>query len=386
MIIGVVKEIKKYENRVALLPAEVESLVTKGHSVLVEKNAGLGINYSDKEYEANGATITNTAEEVYAKAEMILKVKEPQEEEYPLIRKDQILFTYFHFASSQRLTEAMIERRCIAIAYETIQDKEGTLPLLTPMSEIAGRMSILQAAGYLQKEKGGRGVLIGGVPGVKPATVLVLGGGAVGANAALMAAGLGAHTYILDINLKRLRYLNDVMPANVTTMVSSKHNILSLIKEADIVINGVLVPGAKAPMLITRAMLKTMKQGAVIVDVAIDQGGGLETSRPTDLENPTYIEEGVIHYCVTNMPGAVPMTSTIALTSATWPYIEEIANKGLCEAMRTNPAISHGINIVNGNVTHREVAGAFNLPYTPVAEAMKDMHFCKDSKEALLSY
>lgn len=371
MIIGVLKEIKKLENRVSVLPAGVEQFVQHGHEVLVENNAGLASGFTNEEYVEVGATIINTAAEIYSKADMIMKVKEPQPVEYPLMREGQIIFTYFHFASSQELTEAVINSKCHAIAYETITDRHGRLPLLAPMSEVAGRLSIQQGAHFLQREHGGRGVLLGGVPGTEPANVLILGGGVSGTHAARMAAGLGANVHILDLNLERIRYLSEIMPSNVTPMMSNSHILRDLIKKADLVVNCILVPGAKAPKLITRSMLKTMKTGSVVVDISIDQGGGLETSRPTDHENPTYVEEGVIHYCVTNMPGAVPITSTVALTNATLPYATQIANKGL-EATK-NPDIANGANIMGGFVTHQAVADAFDYDYTPLEEALMSL-------------
>jgi len=377
MIIGVPKEIKKHENRVSLLPVGVENLTNAGHTVLVQKNAGHSSGFPDEEYTKYGATICETAEEIFNKADMIVKVKEPMPEECALIRPGQIVFTYFHFASSEELTRAIMDSGCIAIAYETIQEKNGSLPLLTPMSEVAGRMSVQLGARYLQRERGGRGILLGGVPGVDPGTVLIIGGGTVGTNAAQMAAGLGAHVYILDTNLERLRYLDNVMPANVHTMMSNAHNIRDLAARADLIVNGVLLPGAKAPKLITRKTLKTMKEGSVVVDVSIDQGGGLETSRPTDHENPTYVEEGVLHYCVTNMPGAVPVTSTIALTNATWPYTLELANLGFCNAIKHHPSLAKGVNILDGVVTHPGVASAFDLDDTPLEAAIEAKGTCK---------
>lgn len=304
---------------------------------------------------------------------MILKVKEPLPVEYSFLGKGLIVFTYFHFAASEGLTCATIQSKCVAIAYETIETEDGHLPLLTPMSEVAGRMAVQQGAKYLESEHGGRGVLLGGVPGVEPATVVILGGGVVGANAAKMAAGLGARVYILDTNLERLRYLSDVMPLNVVTMMSNSYNIRELLKIADVVISAVLIPGGKTPKLITRSMLALMKKGSVIVDVAIDQGGSLETSRPTTHEDPIYEVDGVIHYCVTNMPGAMPMTSTIALTNATLPYVIEIADKGYKRAILDNPAIQKGANIVLGKVTYENVANAFDMAYTPVKEALKNV-------------
>ena len=370
MTVGVLKEIKPNENRVSLLPVGVELLRSHGHEVLVETRAGEGSGFPDKLYEEAGAEIVATAKEVYRRADMVMKVKEPLPQEYDLIREGQIVFTYFHFAASEQLTQAMIKSRCVAIAYETIETADGKLPLLTPMSEVAGRMAVQEGAKYLERTQGGRGILLAGVPGVEPATVMVLGGGVVGTNAAKMAAGLGARVYILDINLDRLRYLSDVMPKNVIPVMSNSHNIRKLLQVADLVICGVLIPGGKAPKLITRDSLKLMKKGAVIVDVAIDQGGSTETSRPTTHEKPIYEVDGVIHYCVANMPGAVPQTSTIALTNATLPYAVEIANKGYKRAILENPEIEKGANIVLGKVTYRAVADAFHLQYTPIKEVL----------------
>lgn len=366
MIIGVPREIKKYENRVSLIPAVVKLLVDQGHTVLVGNDAGLGSNFSNEEYLKCGATIIKTPEEIFAKAQMIVKVKEPQVQEYPLLRKGQILFTFLHLASSEELTRAIMKSGCIAIAYETIQLPDGSLPLLTPMSEIAGRMSVQIGAHYLQKEKGGRGILLGGVPGVRPATVVIIGAGSVGTQAAHMATGLGAKTFILDVNLERLRYISGFLPPNATTMMSNTHNIRTLTKEADLLISGVLLPGMKAPKLITREVVRTMKPGSVIIDVAIDQGGSLETSRPTDHENPSYLEEAVIHYCVTNIPSAVPATSTIALINATWPYIEKIANLGFKNAVQSSSPLAKGVNVVDGKITFPGIAETFNLPSTPL--------------------
>jgi len=352
MIIGIPKEIKKHEYRVALTPAGAEVLVELGHSVLVEHNAGLASNFSDEAYSQSGAKILHSSEEIYAAAQMIVKVKEPLPQEYPLIRKDQILFTFFHFAANPELTQAMCKSNCISIAYETVQLENGTLPILTPMSEIAGRMSVQIGAHYLQKEEGGRGILLGGVPGVSPATILIIGAGSVGAQAALIASGLNARTFILDINLERLRYLNDILPSNVTTLMSNPQNIQSVARNADLLINSTLIPGARTPKLITRELLRSMKANSVIVDVAIDQGGGLETSRPTDHDNPTYVEENIIHYCVTNIPGAVPITSTIALTNATLPYIEKLASLGWEKATQSCPDLAKGLNILRGSIVH----------------------------------
>jgi len=372
MIVGVLKEITAAEHRVALVPVGAELLVEHGHHILIQKGAGAASSFSDQQYVYSGAKIVETREEVYRQAEMIMKVKEPLPKEYDCLRKGQIVFAYFHFAASERLTRSTIRSRCVAVAYETIETENGHLPLLTPMSEVAGRMAVQQAAKYLEREHGGRGVLLGGVPGVEPATVVILGGGVVGSNAAKMAAGLGAQVYILDTNLERLRYLSDVMSPNIVTMMSNAHNIRTLLKVADVVISAVLIHGSKAPKLITRDMLALIKKGAVVVDVAIDQGGSLDTSHPTTHEDPIYEVGGVIHYCVANMPGAMPVTSTIALTNATLPYAVEIADKGYKRAILDNPAIRKGANIVLGKVTYENVANAFGLGYTPVEEALRD--------------
>jgi len=366
MLTGVLKEIKTKENRVAMIPAGVEQMVSHGHSVLIETGAGDGSAFSDKEYVKVGAKICSSPEEIYKKSEMIIKVKEPLPVEYPLIRKGQIVFTYFHFAASAELTKAIIDSGCIALAYETIERENGSLPLLTPMSEIAGRMAIQEGAKYLEKTFGGKGILLSGVPGVEPATVMIIGGGVVGANAAKIAAGLGAKVFLLDVNLERLRYLSDIMPANVITMVSNPENTRKLLRQADLVVGAVLRHGAIAPKLITREMLKLMKKGSVIVDVAIDQGGCIETSKPTTHDAPIYVVDGIIHYCVANMPGAVSFTSTKALTNATLPYALEIADKGYKKAAQQNPEIAKGINIIEGKVTHQGVAEAFDLEYQSV--------------------
>jgi alanine dehydrogenase len=370
MVVGVVKEVKKDENRVALTPAGVEAFRDRGHTVLVEAGAGEGSGFGDAEYAEAGGRITSAAE-VWAGAGMVLKVKEPQPDEIPHIREDQIVFTYFHFAASEELTRAIAASKCVAIAYETITDQNGLLPLLTPMSEVAGRMAIQQGAKFLEKAHGGRGILLGGVPGVPPATVVILGAGVVGMNATKMAAGLGSLVYVLDINLDRLRYYSDVMPSNVITMMSNKANLRRALADADLVVSSVLIPGGKAPKLITRDTLKIMKPGSVIVDVAIDQGGSTETSRPTTHSDPIYTVDGVIHYCVTNMPGAMPMTSTLALTNATISYALELANKGYSAAIRQHRSIAAGANIVRGTITHKGVADAFGLPYEPVYEVLK---------------
>jgi len=366
MIIGVLKEIKREENRVSMTSAGVEMLVHNRHQVLVEKNAGAGSGIDDKAYAAAGAEIVKTAKEIYGRAEMVMHVKEPLPAEYNLIREDQVVFTYLHLAAMKRLTTILIKSRSICIAYETIQKADGSLPLLMPMSEVAGRMSIQEGARYLEKSCGGAGVLLGGVPGVEPAMVLVLGGGIVGTNAAKMACGLGAKVYLLDASLPRLRYLSDIMPKNCFLLASSPANIRHLIRQADVVVGSVLIPGAKAPRIVTRNMLKTMKKGSVMVDVAIDQGGCFETSRPTTHMDPIYTIDGIIHYCVTNMPGAVPKTSTLALTNATLPYALEIANKGWKQAMRENNEIKLGANIIKGKVVHRGIAEAFGLPLVPI--------------------
>ncbi len=372
MEVGVVKEVKADENRVALTPAGVEAFCDRGHSVLVEAAAGEGSGFADAEYAEAGGTIVKSAAEVWSKAEMVLKVKEPQPDEIGHIRENQIVFTYFHFAASEELTRAIMERRCVAIAYETIVDEKGQLPLLTPMSEVAGRMAIQQGAKYLEKAHGGRGILLGGVPGVPPATVVILGAGVVGMNATKMAAGLGSLVYVLDVNLERLRYYSDVMPANVITLMSNKANLRKTLADADLVVSSVLIPGGKAPKLITKETLKIMKPGAVIVDVAIDQGGSTETSRPTTHRDPIYTVDGIIHYCVTNMPGAMPMTSTMALTNATIRYALELADKGFAGAIRQHKSIAAGANIVRGVITHKGVADAFGLPFEPVYEVLKD--------------
>jgi alanine dehydrogenase len=361
MIIGVPKEIKNNENRVALTPAGALELVRRGHEVYVQKTAGEGSGFADDEHKAVGAKLLGTIAEVYKKAEMIIKVKEPIKSEYSLIKKGQLLFTYFHFASYKPLTQAMLKSGATCLAYETVELKDRSLPLLVPMSEVAGRMAIQEGAKYLEKPVKGRGVLLGGVPGVPPGKVLVLGGGVVGTQAAKMAAGLGAQVTIMDINLNRLRYLNDVMPANVVTMFSNELNIRSLIQNHDLIVGAVLIPGAKAPNLITREMLKLMRPGTVLVDVAVDQGGCIETCKPTTHENPTFIIDDIVHYCVANMPGAVPYTSTLALTNATLPYALKLADKGWKQACKEDEALKLGLNVVDGKVVYKGVADAFNL-------------------------
>jgi len=361
MKIGIPKEIKNNESRVALTPGGAKTLVSNGHTVYVETHAGENSGFSDIQYIKSGAQISKTAEEVYAIAEMIMKVKEPIESEYKLIRANQLLFTYFHFASGKELTLAMIESGAVCLAYETVEKADHTLPLLIPMSEVAGRMSIQDGARCLEKPKGGKGILLGGVPGVKPANVLVLGGGVVGTQAALMAAGLGAHVTIADISLPRLRYLSEIMPANVDTLMSSPSNIEELLPLTDLVIGAVLIPGAKAPHLITKDMLKLMQPGSVLVDVAIDQGGCFETSHPTTHADPVYTVDGILHYCVANIPGAVPFTSTLALTNATLPYALILANLGWEKACELHDDLKKGLNIVHGKVVCKAVAETFNL-------------------------
>ena len=366
MIVGVPKEIKSDEYRVAMVPAGVEELTRTGHKVVIETGAGTGSGISDEMYVANGAEIVGTSADVWAKADMVIKVKEPLADEWPLMRAGQTVFTYFHFAADEHLTRAVIKSGITAIAYETIKDAQGTLPLLTPMSEVAGRMSIQEGAKYLERPFDGRGILLAGVPGVAPATVVVLGGGIVGANAARVAAGLGANVYLLDVNLDRLRYLDDVMPRNVTTLFSNRVNILDTLQWADLVIGAVLIPGAKAPHLVRREDLKKMQPRAVVIDVAIDQGGCLETSRPTTHAKPTYIVDDIVHYCVTNMPGAVGRTSTYALTNVTLPYAVQLATKGVDRAVRENPALAAGVNVRAGKVTNKAVAETFGLECVPV--------------------
>ncbi|WMI66382.1 alanine dehydrogenase [Aestuariibaculum sp. YM273] len=363
MKIGVPIEIKNNENRVGMTPSGVFELTKRNHEVYVQKNAGFGSGFFDQDYIDAGATILETIEEVYEVAEMIVKVKEPIEQEYSLIKKDQVVFTYFHFASSEALTKAMIDSESVCIAYETVEDADGSLPLLVPMSEVAGRMSIQQGAKYLEKPIKGRGILLGGVPGVKPANVLVLGGGIVGIQAAKMAAGLGANVTIMDINMKQLRYIADIMPANVNTEFSSEYNIRKHLPKTDLVIGGVLIKGAKAPKLITKDMLKDMRPGTVIVDVAVDQGGCFETTHATTHQDPTYIIDDVVHYCVANMPGAVPYTSTVALTNVTLPYVIKLANEGWEQACANNASLAKGLNVVKGDIVYKEIAEAFGLEF-----------------------
>ena len=362
MIVGVPKEIKSDEYRVALLPVGAEELTIAGHRVLVEKGAGLGSGIGDAMYEAAGGRIVADAAEIWRQADLVVKVKEPQSSEWPMLRPDLTLFTYFHFAADEPLTQAVLKSGITAIAYETIRDAKGTLPLLTPMSEVAGRMSIQEGAKYLERPNEGRGILLAGVPGVAPAEVAILGGGIVGSNAAKVAAGLGASVRILDVNLDRLRYLDDIMPPNVTTLFSDRHTILESIERADLVIGAVLIAGARAPRLVRREDLSRMKTGSVIVDVAIDQGGCIETSRPTTHRQPTYVIDGVVHYCVANMPGAVGRTSTYALCNVTLPYVLQLARHGWRDVSAKAPGLAEGVNIASGRVINRAVAETFGLP------------------------
>ncbi len=367
MIIGIPKEIKNNENRVAMTPAGVQEMTRRGHKVYVQATAGVNSGFTDDAYRAVGAEILPTIEEVYATAEMIVKVKEPIAPEYKLVRAGQLLFTYFHFASSEPLTRAMIDSGAVCCAYETVERADRSLPLLTPMSEVAGRMATQEGCYFLEKPRGGKGVLLGGVPGVKPARVFVIGAGVVGTAAARMAAGLGADVTICDISLPRLTYLTDVMPRNVKTLMSSEYNIREELRHADLVIGSVLIPGAKAPKIVTRDMLQLMEPGTVLVDVAIDQGGCFETSRPTTHEDPVYYVDGILHYCVANIPGAVPRTSTLALTNATLPYAVQLADKGWQRACRENPELALGLNVVEGKVVYKPVAEAWGLDYEPLA-------------------
>ena len=366
MIIGVPKEIKNNENRVGMTPAGVQETTKHGHTVYVQAGAGVNSGFSDDAYTAAGAKILPTIEDVYAIAEMIVKVKEPIASEYALVRKGQLVFTYFHFASSEPLTKAMVESGAVCCAYETVERKDRSLPLLVPMSEVAGRMAVQEGCYFLERPRGGKGKLMGGVPGVKPAKVFVIGAGIVGTAAARTAAGMGADVTICDISLPRLAYLTDVMPRNVKTLMSSEYNIREELKSADLVVGSVLIPGAKAPKLVTRDMLSLMEPGSVLVDVAIDQGGCFETSRPTTHEEPTYYVDGILHYCVANIPGAVPYTSTLALTNATLSYALQLADKGWRTACADNEELRKGLNVVEGKVVYREVAEAWGLPYEPL--------------------
>jgi alanine dehydrogenase len=366
MIVGVPREVKSDEYRVAMLPVGVEELTHAGHTVLIEAGAGLGSGIADAQYEAVGGTIVATAGEIWSEVELVVKVKEPMPSEWPLLRPGQTVFTYFHFAADEKLTTAIIESGITAIAYETLRDARGGLPLLTPMSEVAGRMSIQEGAKYLERPQEGRGILLSGVPGVAPAEVAILGGGVVGSNAAKVAAGLGATVRILDINLERLRYLDDIMPPNVTTLYSDRHTIIESIERADLVIGAILITGARAPRLVRREDLGRMKNGAVIVDVAIDQGGCIATSRPTTHQHPTYLVDGIVHYCVTNMPGAVGRTSTYALCNVTLPYILQLVRLGWQGLAAADPGVAEGVNISQGHVTNRAVAQTFGLPLHPL--------------------
>lgn len=366
MIVGVPKEIKRDEYRVAMLPVGVEELVRAGHQVLIEAGAGLGSGIPDHAYLEHGAELVPGPADIYRRAELVVKVKEPQPQEYPMLRPGQAIFTYFHFAADRQLTEAMLEAGVTCLAYETLRDEQGRLPLLTPMSEVAGRMSIQEGAKYLEKPQMGRGILLGGVPGVAPAHITILGGGVVGANAARIAAGFHADVAILDINMDRLRYLADVMPPNVNVLFSDRHTIREELKLADLVIGAVLIPGAKAPELVSRKELRLMKPGSVIIDVAIDQGGCVETSRPTTHSDPVYLEEDIVHYCVTNMPGAVGRTSTFALCNVTLPWILKVANLGVLEAARRYAPLATAVNIFDGRITNQAVAATFGMEYVPL--------------------
>ncbi|MEX0778298.1 MAG: alanine dehydrogenase [Balneolales bacterium] len=370
MFIGVPKEIKPQENRVALLPSGVTELTKQGHKVIIESEAGLNSGFSNDAYIQSGAEIGNEAEAVWQQAEMIMKVKEPVKIEYSRMREGQIVFAYFHFAANEELTRAVMGSKCIAIAYETVEKADHSLPLLIPMSEVAGRMSVQQGAKYLEKSQGGRGILLGGIPGVRPANVLILGGGVVGVNAAKIASGMGANVTIMDISVPRLRYLDDILAKNVTTLFSSEKNIRDLLPNIDLVIGGVLIPGAKAPSLIKRDMLRLMKPGSVLVDVAIDQGGCIETARPTTHADPIYVVDGIIHYCVSNMPGGVPYTSTVGLSNSTLPYAIQLANRGWIKALRENRELQLGLNIAYAEVTYKDVADAFNLEYKSTKDVL----------------
>lgn len=363
MKIGIPKEVKNNENRVAITPAGVKGLIDNGHKVFIEKNAGIGSGIADQEYIEAGADILEEAAEVFAESEMIIKVKEPLEEEYEYFKPGQILFTYLHLAADEGLTKALMEKEVVSIAYETIQLEDGSLPLLIPMSEVAGRLAVQAGACFLEKPKGGKGVLLGGVPGVKPGKVVILGGGTVGINSAKMAIGLGADVSILDVNARQMRYLDDIFQGRVKTIMSNSYHIIEEIKDADLVVGAVLIPGAKAPYLITEEMLKEMQAGSVIADVAIDQGGCIETTYPTTHDDPVFVKGGIIHYCVANMPGAVPRTSTYALTNVTLPYALELANKGYKKALKENAYLAQGLNVYDGKITYKAVADAFDMDY-----------------------
>jgi len=370
MIIGVPKEIKDNESRVGITPAGVKELTAAGHKVLVQTQAGAQSGFPDDEYQNAGAEIVGDAGYVWGKSEMVVKVKEPVESEYPYFREGLVLFTYLHLAPLPDLTSKLLESKVIGIAYETVRDRQGTLPLLMPMSEVAGRMSVQVGASYLERERGGRGILLGGVPGVPPAHVCILGGGVVGTNAARIALGFGAKTTLIDVNLNRLRELDDIFNGRLYTLASNSYNIEHATREADLVIGGVLIPGATAPKIVTRAMVSKMKKGAVIVDVAIDQGGCIETAKPTSHSNPSYTVDGVVHYCVTNMPGAVPHTSTLALTNSTFPYVLRMANRGVREALKQDTGFAEGLNTWHGKLTYRGVADSQQRPWTAAAEVL----------------
>lgn len=372
MLIGIPKEIKQNENRVALTPGVALELTQQGHEVLIEKTAGQSSGFSDSEYEGVNCRIVDTLKEIFNNVELVVKVKEPQNEELDYCSSDLTMFTYFHFAASEELTKSYLKTGATAIAYETIMLDDGSLPLLVPMSEVAGRMAVQEGAKFLEKVKGGRGILLGGVPGVEPAKVTILGGGIVGANAAFIAAGLGANVFILDVNLNRLRYLDEIMPKNVRTIYSNQFNIREHLRQTDLLIGAVLIPGAIAPKLVTREMLKLMRPGSVIVDVAVDQGGCIETCKPTTHEDPIYVVDDIIHYCVANMPGAVPYTSTTALTNATNPYIQKLANDGILNALQSDSSLLHGLNMINGHITHQGVADAFGLKYSSPENNIKN--------------
>jgi len=370
MIIGVPKEVKDHESRVGITPAGVKALVDAGHKVLVETNAGRLSSFTDDDYQAVGAEIVGDAGNVWGNADMVVKVKEPVEKEYPYFREGLVLFTYLHLAPIRGLTGALLSKKVTGIAYETVKDAAGTLPLLTPMSEVAGRLSVQIGAAYLEKEHGGRGVLLGGVPGVSPGNVCIIGGGIVGTNAAKIALGMGAKVTLVDLNLNRLRDLDDIFSGRLYTLASNAYNVERAVSEADLVIGGVLIPGAAAPKIVTKAMVAKMKKGAVIVDVAIDQGGCIETARPTTHSDPSYLVDGVVHYCVTNMPAAVPNTSTLALTNATLPYVRQLANLGAVAAIKANPGIAEGVNTHNGILTYKAVAEAQQREFTPIADLL----------------
>ena len=372
MLLGIPKEIKQNENRVALTPGVALELTQNSHEVLIEKTAGNSSGFSDTDYEDFNCRIVDTSKEIFDNVELVIKVKEPQRVEIAMCSKGLTMFTYFHFAASEELTKSFLETGATAIAYETIMTEDGRLPLLVPMSEVAGRMAVQEGAKFLEKVKGGKGILLGGVPGVEPAKVTILGGGVVGTNAAFIAAGLGANVFILDVNLDRLRYLDEIMPKNVRTIYSNQLNIREHLRQTDLLIGAVLIPGAVAPKLVTRKMLKLMRPGSVIIDVAVDQGGCIETCKPTTHEDPIYVVDDIIHYCVANMPGAVPYTSTTALTNATNPYIQKLANEGIQTALQNDAALLHGLNMINGHVTHNAVAEAFDLNYTSPENTLKN--------------